>query len=72
MGVQLLGICACSFEGLVKDGGTAIGNLTLKLVIASEIKRHKLDLYLEKEIIDKNTCDDVMHIYWHSAEFKGN
>ena len=44
----------------------------LKLVIASEIKRHKLDLYLEKEIIDKNTCDDVMHIYWHSAEFKGN
>ena len=28
MGVQLLGICACSFEGLVKDGGTAIGNLT--------------------------------------------
>ena len=29
--------------------------LPLKLVIASEIKRHKLDLYLEKEIIDKNT-----------------
>ena len=31
MGVQLLGICACSFEVLLKDGGTAIGNLCLFL-----------------------------------------
>ena len=29
--------------------------MNIKLVIASEIKRHKFDLYLEKENIDKNT-----------------
>ena len=29
--------------------------LLLKLVIASKIKRHKFDLYLEKENLDKNT-----------------
>ena len=27
--------------------------LVLKLVIASEIKRHKIDLYLEKEILTR-------------------
>ena len=31
MGVQQLGICACSFEGLLKDGGSAIRNLCLFL-----------------------------------------